>query len=75
MKISFWISYILVEFDHRKVKITGEYTVDRIFHLDEVSIKNWETPYDKIPISNNEKNEIIASVLQYPMSDLKLIFD
>lgn len=64
MKITGTRSYILVEFDHRTVKIKGELTTTPKFYADIKSIKNWEPPFDGFAISEDEKNQIIEAVLK-----------
>lgn len=64
MKITGTRSYILVEFDHRSIKITGELTTTPAFYADINSIKHWESPYDNIIITEEEKKLIIKRILQ-----------
>jgi len=64
MKITGTRSYILVEFDYRTIKIAGELTTVPAFYADINSIKNWESPYDNIIITEEEKKEIIKRILQ-----------
>lgn len=64
MKITGTRSYILVEFDHRTVKIQGELTTTPTFYADLNSIKNWEPPFDNLVISEGEKKQIIEAILK-----------
>jgi hypothetical protein len=75
MKITGTRSYILVEFDHRSVKIAGELTTTPVFYASIKSIKNWEPPYDSIPVSESEKREIVNRVLQEIRSEFKILFE
>jgi hypothetical protein len=64
MKISGTRSYILVEYDHRSIKIQGELTITPAFYADIASIKRWEPPYDHIAVSEEEKLDIISKVTE-----------
>ena len=75
MKITGTRSYILVEFDHRTVKIEGELTTPPAFYATISSIKNWENPYDSIPITEEEKKEIIRRILEENNPEFKIIFE
>lgn len=75
MKTTGTRSYILAEFDHRTVKIAGELTITPAFYASIGSIKNWEPPYDKIAVTEQEKMEIIEKVLEQNNPDFKIIFE
>jgi hypothetical protein len=75
MKITGTRSYILVEFDHRKVKIEGELTTTPAFYAIKSSIKNWESPYNEIAITEEEKNEIVKRVLEHNNPEFKIFFE
>jgi hypothetical protein len=51
MKITGTSSYILVEFDHRTVRISGELTNSPAFYAYLDSIKNWEPPFQNSEIT------------------------
>lgn len=76
MKITGTRSYILVEFDHRTVKIAGELTITPAFYAEINSIKNWEAPYDKVAVKEEEKLEIIRRVNEEnKTNEVKIIFE
>jgi hypothetical protein len=75
MKITGTSSYILVEFDHRTVKIQGELTTTPAFYASIGSIINWEHPYGNIKVSQEEKNEIITKIIEQNNPDFKVIFE
>ncbi len=75
MKITGTRSYILVEFKDKKVKIEGELTLTPAFYAYIKSIKNWESPYENIQITEEEKKELIEEVLKYNNPDFKVIFE
>lgn len=76
MKITGTRSYILVEFDYRTVKIAGELTITPAFYAEINSIKNWEKPYDNIPVTEAEKQEIIRRVNEEnKTNEVKIIFE
>lgn len=75
MKITGTRSYILVEFDYRTVKIKGELTLTPAFYASINSIKNWESPHDNVEVKQEEKNEIINTILRENNSDFKIIFE
>jgi hypothetical protein len=75
MKITGTRSYILVEFDYRTVKIQGELTITPAFYAYSNSIKNWEPPYDKTPITTDEKSEIIKAVIAAGNPEFEIIFE
>jgi hypothetical protein len=72
MKISGTRSYILVQFDHRTVKIEGELTTTPAFFADTNSIKNWESPHEKIPITEKEKAEIVNRLSEQLNSEFRI---
>jgi len=55
MKITGTRSYILIEFNDRIVRIEGELTINTAFYASVASIKNWEPPYDKFAVTEQEK--------------------
>lgn len=76
MKITGTRSYILVEFDHRTVKIAGELTTTPVFYAEINSIKNWEAPYNKVAVTEEEKQEIIRRVNEESKAgQVKIIFE
>ncbi len=62
MKIAGTRSYILVEFDHRTVKISGELTITLAFYASISSIQNRETPFYNLIVTDNEKREIVKRI-------------
>lgn len=75
MKITGTRSYILVEFDHRTVKISGELTLDPAFYADRDSITKWEFPYDSEEITAEEKEAIIKGVSEQNNPGFRILFD
>jgi hypothetical protein len=76
MQISGTRSHIIVQFDHRSVKITGELTTTPVFYADIISIKNWEPPYESVAITEKEKEEIIKRVTEETKDkEVKIVFD
>ena len=75
MRITGTRSYILVEFDSRSVKIAGELTTTPAFYASVGSIKKWESPFDELEISPEEKREIIEQVLAHNNPTFRIIFD
>jgi hypothetical protein len=75
MRITGTRSYILVEFDSRTVKIAGELTTTPAFYASPGSIKNWESPYEKVEITPDEKREIIERVLAHDNPEFRIIFE
>lgn len=75
-KISGTRSYILVEFDHRSIKILGELTTSPTFYADFNSIKKWEPPFDFEEITEEKKQQLVNAVLDYSANkELKIHFD
>jgi hypothetical protein len=74
MKITGTRSYILVEFDHRTIKIEGELTTTPAFHASISSIKNLESPYEKEEVTEDEKGEIVRRVQEQNNSGFEIIF-
>lgn len=64
MKITGTRSYINVELDGKTVKIEGEMLIGGFVAYKD-TIKNWETPYEQIPITDEEKEDIIKRVIDY----------
>ena len=75
IKFSGTRSYILVEFDHRTVKISGELTSTPAFYASISSIKNWEPPFENIEITDEEKKQIVERVSNEDNGELKIIFE
>ncbi len=75
MRITGTRSYILIEFDSRTVKIEGELTTTPTFYALVGSIKNWESPYENLEITPEEKGEIIERVLAHNNPQFKIIFE
>lgn len=64
MKITGTRSYINVELDGKTVKIEGEMLIGGFVAYKD-TIKNWEPPYEHIPITDEEKEDIIKRVIDY----------
>ncbi|ULQ57650.1 Imm74 family immunity protein [Flavihumibacter rivuli] len=75
MKITGTRSYILVEYDYRTVKISGELTLAPAFYAYVDSIYQWEPPYEKNTISEEEKQELIKKVMESNNPDFPIIFE
>ena len=75
MKITGTRSYILVEFDHRTVKIKGELTTTPAFYASLGSIKNWEPPNENLMVTEEEKKEIERKVTEQRNPNFEIIFD
>jgi hypothetical protein len=76
MKITGTRSYILVEFDHRTVKIAGEMVTNLMFYAEIRTMKNWEAPYDHIVIEEDEKLQIMNAVNEeIKDKEIKIIFE
>lgn len=75
MKITGTRSYILVEFDYRTVKIKGELTTTPAFYASIGSIENWESPYENLKVSEEEKKEIIRKVSEQNNHEFEIIFE
>lgn len=52
---------ISVRIGNRILMITGELTTKE-FYADKASIQNWEPPFDRELISDQEKEAIVASI-------------
>jgi len=75
MKITGTRSYILVELDHRTVRIAGELTTTPAFYASIGSINNWEPPHEKSKVTEEEKKEIVKIVLENDNPEFKIIFE
>ena len=76
MKIIGSRSYIIVDYDHRNIKIIGELTTTPIFYADIASIKKWEPPFDNIEVTEKGKVNIIQRITDETKNkELKIIFD
>ena len=75
MKITGTRSYILVEFDLKTVKIAGELTITPAFYASKSSIMNWESPYQELKISEEEKKEIVQKIIEHNNPEFKIIFE
>jgi len=75
MKITGTRSYMIVEIRNRKVKIQGELTSAPAFYASAGTIENWEPPFEKIKITEEEKNEIIQEVLAHNNPEFKIYFE
>lgn len=64
MKITGTRSYINVELDGKTVKIEGEMLIGGFVAYKD-TIKKWEPPYEHIPITVEEKEDIIKRVIDY----------
>lgn len=65
-----------VIFNDKKLVISGEATLTPAFYADIASIKNWEPPFDNIPVTEEEKAEIIRRVIEETKDkELKIYFD
>lgn len=70
-------SYIIIETEGKSLKIEGELTTPPVFYADKDSIKNWESPYEDIRISEDEKMALIKKIVQEGSKEgnVKVIFD
>jgi hypothetical protein len=81
MNISFSIisrGIVLVQYGNKEVRITGELTFEPpVFYADIHSITKWESPFEEVLISENEKREIIYSLTNESSKkgQTKIIFD
>ncbi len=77
MKITGTRSYIIVETDGKSLKIEGELTTTPAFYADKDSIVHWESPYDNIRISDEEKMALIDKIIEEGSKEgnVKIIFD
>ncbi len=76
MKITGARDHMIVEFDHRCVKIYGELTTTPAFYADLKSIGYWEPPFERELISDVEKDEIVRRVLEQTENEtLKIYFE
>ena len=75
MKITGTRSYILVEYDHRTARITGELTIKPEFYANVNSMRYWEPPYDNIEITKAEKEYMINKIKQQNNPDFQIIFE
>lgn len=77
MKIKGTRSYVLIEYDHRILKIQGELTVTAFFaNLN--SIDCWKSPFDNIKVTNEEKGLIVKKIQVEQEEDphkLKIFFE
>lgn len=67
----------MVEMEGKSLKIKGELTKAPSFYAEKDSIKNWESPYDNIRISEDEKMGLIEKIVQEgnKKGNVKIIFD
>ncbi len=75
MKITGTRSYMVVEIKDRKVKVQGELTSTPAFYASASTIENWEPPFEKIKITEEEKKEIIQEVLAHNNPEFKIYFE
>lgn len=76
MKVYGTRSYIIVEYDHRAIKISGELTTEPAFYADISSISNWEPPYESIIVTEEEKQDLIKKVVEVTKShEVRVYFD
>lgn len=75
MKIIGTRSYMIVEIKDRKVKILGELTSAPAFYASVSTIENWEPPFEKIEITEEEKKEIVKEVLAHNNPEFKIYFE
>lgn len=54
-------SYIKIHFGNKIIKVEGELLING-FAADKRTMKGWEPPYDKEPLTDREKQEIIEAV-------------
>jgi hypothetical protein len=64
MKITGTRSYIIVELEDRKIRIPGELTTTPAFYASKDSIKAWEPPYEKEILTQEQKESLIAKILE-----------
>lgn len=77
MKITGTRSYILIEYEHRILKIQGELTMTA-FYANLNSIDCWEPPFDNVKVINEEKQLIVKTVQKEQDKDphrLKIFFE
>lgn len=76
MKITGTKSYILIEYDHRILKIKGELTMSG-FYASLHSIVNWEPPYENTKVTKIEKGIIIEKIKEENAKNdsFKIFFD
>ena len=75
MKVTGTGSYILVGYDYRTVKIAGELTITPAFYADSRSINNWEPPYENLKVTEEEKKEIVMTLLAQNNPGFKIVFE
>jgi uncharacterized beta-barrel protein YwiB (DUF1934 family) len=69
-------SELKIKVDKRILTITGELTTTPIFYADILSIKNWDSPFENISLTEEEKKEIIRQVERNTKnSHVPIIFD
>ena len=63
---------ILIEYKEKKIKALGELTFDPpVFYLYKDSLKNYESPFDDVEISNIDKEEIFEFISKIDYFDGK----
>ena len=68
---------MLIEYNEKKVKISGELTFQPlVFYGDIIAFKNWDIPFESEKITEEEKNEIINFITEDSKNNqTKIIFD
>ena len=66
---------IKVELENRSIVLTGELTIDK-FYADKISMSQWEPPFEKEVITEDEKKEIIKAIEEYSKKGkIRVVFD
>ncbi len=69
-------SEMVVFFNEKKLLIQGEATITPAFYASILSIKNWEPPHENIVVTEEEKKEIISTIIEKTKDEeLKIYFD
>jgi len=68
---------LIVYYGNKKAIIRGEATFDPfVFYAWIDSFTHWENPYEEIPVSKKEKEEIIDYIVSYSQNQkVKVIFE
>lgn len=79
MKIHYSIltpSKLLIEIDNKKIIVNGEVTTTPVFYADINSFKKWESPFENILITEEEKKRIIKLIEEESKnSKVPVVFD
>ncbi len=69
---------MLVKYNDREVKISGELTFDPpVFYADIISLDKWEPPFENVSLNEEEKNDIITNLVTQGNEEgqTKIMFD